>query len=272
MAPHNFNNFSSGWFLAPCGYSNDDEDDTSSFESTLDTTALDSRIPMPSIYAHDPAPASAPPPPTKLTSSPVVCQPNLHRSATVRVSANRRIEPETFRNRSQRPPRKGKSSLSEEDKRINRIILEAKRHQVVSAHVSNLSDFQTMSVTLPAAEDCRNEPCHTPRGRSTSLTPRGSRLRAPSPRMFRGKKAWTSSSAADSFVSEAKQADRYYQRGLAMACQSTNGEEDPTRYQLEQCALSAMADDEEDRRASSSSWKAWLPKKWTAPKSTLIEV
>lgn len=255
---------STACFHFSCGMKHGDDEDTSSYNSSFETTSLGSRITMPNVYAHQPArPESMPPQPQS--------QSNIHRTPTLRASGatTRRVKSETWRSHQTSDAPVRSSRLTEEDKRINRIIAEAKKHQATTARVTHLAEFQNMSVTLPAGEDIVDNG-DDPSREAPPTRGRGRGGRPPAGPMFRGKKSWTSSVAADTCVAEAKQADRYYRANLAAKASRFGEEVDPRIYQL---ALSVLDEDEErEQDEGRQRWKAWLPKKWTTPRSTLIDI
>jgi hypothetical protein len=185
-----------------------------------------------------------------------------------RNSVNPRRSTSANENRKSKSRNLQRKQITPEEIQIQQLYLEATRHQAATARVVNLEDFQTMTFTLPAAKtsstmtsnqhteirifsplkQCPFLPVLTPSSRNNQGRKSGGS-------MFRGKKTWTSSAAAGSFIAEAIQADRYYYRP---------SKRQSDRSQRSKASPPFMDHIEEGEENKERRWTSLLPKKWTA--------
>lgn len=183
--------------------------------------------------------------------------------------------------RQQQPQQQRNNQMSPSELQIQQLYMEARRHQAAAARVTKLEDFRTMSCTLPAAKTSltlsNNDPSASPSNHCPlipSAPPssliKGNKKRRKAGPMFRGKKSWTSSAAAGSFVAEADHADRYYLKSPTMPRKSQSERRAGTS--MLEPALRQIEEEDEDDKKQQLGWKSFLPRKWTTQRSLTVEI
>jgi len=246
---------------------------------------LGARMQFPPALVQQKSSRSAAPRPLSSAKSESDLQPRARRRTSLGDSSRRSVS--TAKTIKTRPSRHRSQRMSRDEMQIQQLHLEARRHQAVTARVTKLEDFRTMSVTLPAAKTSSAAPSSPlklcpliPSAEQCTKSKQPQPQRRKAGPMFRGRRSWTSSAAAGSFVAEATQADRYY---CPKGNNSNNSPNMPRKAHSErrmetiwlEPKLGQIHEEPENEEEDKNKlrWKSLLPKKWiSTPRSLAVEI